>query len=147
MTIKIDYHTDPFTHHVYNQIDPSVRATFTPSQVTAIENAIRASRPYQKHPVDLRGTFPLYFIRIYFVLLIGRDKRTQTRNKEEKRRKKTAIGSALISFYILISMLIPVFLFLLYLIKTLLGVDFFPDAHLGDLISHVDTTKSKAPLI
>ncbi|MBA55603.1 MAG: hypothetical protein CMK89_14205 [Pseudomonadales bacterium] len=136
MDIKIDQHTDAFTHHVYQQIDPAVRATLTPSQVTAIENAIRASRPYQKHPVDLRGTFPLYFMRLYFVLLMGRDKRSQTRNKEEKRRRKAAWGSALISVYVIMSMLTPVVFFALYLTKSVAGIDLFTEFHLSDLLNY-----------
>jgi len=60
MAIKIDRYTDPFTYYTYNQIDPGIRATFSPAQVVAIENAIRASRPHQKHPVDFRGVIPFY---------------------------------------------------------------------------------------
>jgi len=133
MTIKIDQYTDPFTYHVYNQIDPNVRSTLTPTQVTAIENAIRAGRPYQRHPVDLRGTFPLYFIRFYFVILIGRDKRTQTRNKEDRRRQKAVLLSALLSIYMLLSLLAPVIFLGLYLLKSLAGIDIFPAFHLKDL--------------
>lgn len=136
MGIKIDQHTDAFTHHVYQQIDPAVRVTFTPSQVTAIENAIRASRPYQKHPVDLRGTFPLYFMRLYFVLLMGRDKRSQTRNKEEKRRQQAAWGSALVSVYVILSMLTPVVFAALYLTKSLAGIDLFTELHLSDFLNY-----------
>lgn len=135
MSIQIDQYTDPFTYHVYQQIDPNVRCTLTPTQVTAIETAIRASRPYQKHSVDIRGTFPLYLVRFYFVILIGRDKRTQTRNKEDQRRRKTAVGSAVLSVYIIICMLTPLFFLILYILKTFLGVDFFPDTHLIDFLS------------
>ncbi|MCG8670878.1 MAG: hypothetical protein MI867_15815 [Pseudomonadales bacterium] len=134
MTIKIDQYTDAFTHHVYQQIDPKVRVTFTPSQVTAIENAIRASRPYQKHPIDMRGVIPLYFLRVYFVLLMGRDKRSQTRNKEEFRRKKAAMGSALASMYAVICMMLPVLLLVLYTIKAVVGIDFFEGIHLSDFL-------------
>ncbi|MEE2730644.1 MAG: hypothetical protein VYA55_07450 [Pseudomonadota bacterium] len=136
MSINIDQHTDAFTHHVYQQIDPAVRSTFTPRQVTAIENAIRASRPYQKHPIDLRGTFPLYFVRIYFVLLMGRDKRSQTRNQEERRRRHAAMGSALLSVYIILSMLTPLLLLVLYLLKSVLGIDLFADLHLSDFLNY-----------
>ena len=80
MSIKLDNHTDPFTYHVYESIEPSVRATFTPRQVHAIETAIRANKPFQKHPVDIRGAFPLFFFRAYFVILMGRDKRQPTRD-------------------------------------------------------------------
>ena len=142
MAIKIDQYTDAFTYHVYNQIDPKIRATFTPTQVTAIENAIRASKPFQKHPVDMRGTFPLYFMRVYFVILMGRDKRTQTRNKEEKRKHKAAMGSALLSVYFILSLLTPVILALLYLLKSFLGVDIFPEMHVQDFFSYAPPGKN-----
>lgn len=136
MTIKIDNHTDPFTHHVYESIDPRVRETFTPSQVHAIETAIRANKPYQKHPVDLRGVIPLFFIRFYFVLLMGRDRRLPTRNKEDKRRKKASLTSAMLSVYTLACMLLPIGLGLLYLIKSALGIDLFEGVHLSDVFSY-----------
>ena len=134
MTIKIDHHSDPFTHHVYESIDAKIRATFTPRQVYAIETAIRANKPYQKHPVDVRGTVPLFFLRLYFVILLGRDKRQPTRDKESRRRKHTAIGSALLSVYVLISMLLPISFLILYAMKTVLGIDLIEGVHLRDLI-------------
>lgn len=135
MSIQIDHHTDAFTYHVYQSIDAEVRATLTPRQVHAIETAIRANKPYQKHPFDLRGVLPLFFIRLYFVILIGRDKRSPTRNKEAKRRKQTVLGSTLLSAYILLCMLIPVVFLLLYLFKSALGINLLENSHLSDFIS------------
>lgn len=134
MSIKIDQYSDPFTHHVYESIDPNVRATFTPRQVHAIETAIRANKPYQKHPVDLRGAFPLFFFRVYFVLLMGRDKRQPTRDKEAKRRHKAVIGSAILSLYVVVCMLIPVGIALLYVLKSFIGIDLIEGLHLRDLL-------------
>jgi len=134
MTIKIDQHTDAFTHHVYESIDSKVRATLTPTQVHAIETAIRANKPYQKHPFDFRGVLPLFFIRMYFVLLMGRDKRQPTRDKEALRRHNTALGSALLSVYIMLCMLLPVGFLLLYVLKSLMGIDLVEGLHLHDLL-------------
>lgn len=134
MNIDIDAHTDAFTLHVYNSIDEDIRNTFTPRQVHAIETAIRANKPYQKHPFDVRGVIPLYFLKLYFVVLMGRDKRSATKNREAKRRVRTAISSALLSFYLLSCMLIPVLLMLLYLIKSFAGIDLLPTIHLWDLL-------------
>ena len=133
MTIKIDQHTDAFTHHVYQCIEQDVRATFTPRQVNAIETAIRANKPFQKHPVDFRGTFPLFFMRLYFVILMGRDKRQPTRDKEAVRRKKAALGSAVLSVYILLCMLLPILFITLYLLKSFIGIDLLEGVHLNDL--------------
>lgn len=134
MTIKIDQHTDAFTYHVYQSIDADVRATLTPRQVHAIETAIRANKPFQKHPVDLRGSFPLFFMRLYFVLLMGRDKREPTRNKEAFRRKSAVLGSAMFSVYILICMLLPVGFLAIYVLKSFIGIDLVEGIHLSDLL-------------
>jgi len=134
MTIKIDKYTDPFTHHVYQSIDADVRATLTPRQVHAIETAIRANKPFQKHPVDLRGTFPLFFMRLYFVILMGRDKREPTKNKEANRRKRAALSSAVLSVYILICMFIPIGFLALYILKSFIGIDLIEGVHLNELL-------------
>jgi len=135
MSIRIDHHTDAFTHHVYQSIDADVRATLTPRQVHAIETAIRANKPYQKHPFDLRGTLPLFFIRLYFVILVGRDRRQPTRNKEALRRKSAAFGGALLSLYVFACMMIPVVFLSLYLVKSFIGIDVFADHHLSDWLN------------
>ncbi len=134
MTIKIDHHTDAFTHHVYESIDANVRATLTPTQVHAIETAIRANKPYQKHPFDFRGVIPLFFFRMYFVLLMGRDKRKPTRDKEAHRRHKTALGSALLSVYVMLCMLLPIGFLALYVLKSLMGIDLIEGVHLSELL-------------
>jgi len=134
MTIKIDQYTDAFTHHVYQSIDSDVRATLTPRQVHAIETAIRANKPFQKHPVDLRGTFPLFFMRLYFVILMGRDKREPTKNKEANRRKRAALSSAVLSVYILICMFIPIGFLALYILKSFIGIDLIEGVHLNELL-------------
>jgi hypothetical protein len=134
MNIKIDNHTDAFTLHVYNSINPNVRASLTPTQTHAIETAIRANKPYQKHPIDLRGAFPLFFARFYFVFLMGRDRRQRVKEKEAARRKSTVLGSALISVYLLICMLMPIIGLVLYALKSLIGIDLFEGIHLSDLV-------------
>jgi len=134
MTIKIDQHTDAFTHHVYESIDVNVRATLTPTQVHAIETAIRANKPYQKHPFDLRGVIPLFFMRMYFVVLMGRDKRQPILDKEAQRRHKTALGSALLSVYVMLCMLLPVGFLAIYILKSLIGIDLIEGIHLSDLL-------------
>lgn len=132
MSINIDKHTDAYTHAVYQKIDQQVRTTFTPRQVIAIENAIRASKPFQKHPVDFRGVIPCFFARFYFVFLMGRDRRTPTRNKELRRRKQAGIASAMFSVYLALCALLPLLLLGLYFVKSMAGIDIFPDQHLSD---------------
>mgnify|MGYP000703968733 CR=1 FL=1 len=135
MTIKSNQHSAPFTHHVYESIDSDIKTTFSPKQVRAIKAAISANKPYQKHPFDLRGIIPLFFLRLYFVILIGRDKRQPTRDNEAKRRQSAVLGSVLLSVYILTCMLLPIGFLMLYVLKTLLGIDLIEGEHLSDLFS------------
>ena len=61
--------------------------------------------------------------------------------KEEKRKHKAAMGSALLSVYFILSLLMPVILALLYLLKSFLGVDIFPDMHVQDFFSYAESVK------
>jgi len=126
---------DPFTYHVMERIDPKVRASLTPTQLSAIKEAIRANRPSQKHPIDIRGIIPVFFVRYYFVFLSGRDKRLYTKRIEEKRRWLTSLSGGLTLFILGVAPLILILVLLLYLIKCTFGINVMPDMHLKDLFT------------
>ena len=77
---------------------------------------------------------PLFFMRLYFVILIGRDKRKPIRDKEAFRRHQTALGSAVLSVYVMLCMLLPVAFIVLYVLKSLIGIDLIEGVHLHDLL-------------
>jgi len=126
---------DPFTYHVMERIDPKVRASLTPAQLSAIKEAISASRPLKKHPIDIRGIIPVFFVRYYFVILSGRDRRLYTKRIEEKRRWLTSLSGGLTLFILGMVPLILILVLLLYLIKCTCGIDIMPDIHLKDLLT------------
>lgn len=126
---------DPFTLHVMGNIEPEVFKTFNLLQIEAIKHAVAASKPHKQHPVDVRFCLPLFFIKLYFVLLIGRDKRSNTRNKEEARKHKATTASIATSLYLFVCAIFPVVFLLLYLVKSWMGIDLMPDRHLSDLFS------------
>jgi len=126
---------DPFTYHVMERIDPKVRASLTPAQLSAIKEAISASRPLKKHPIDIRGIIPVFFVRYYFVILSGRDRRLYTKRIEEKRRWLTSLSGGLTLFILGVVPLILILVLLLYLIKCTCGIDIMPDIHLKDLLT------------
>ena len=88
---------NPFAEKILNQIDPDVLKTFSQEQLTAIKTSIYHNLPSKKkHSLDVRGTIPLFFRRIYFVFSLGKDER----KKDEKDapyelRAKTAVKDAL----------------------------------------------------
>lgn len=126
---------DAYTQHVMSNIPNDVFRTLNVLQLQAIEEAISKNAPNHNHPVDMRGTLSLFFIRFYFVLLIGRDRRSYSRNKEMRRRQKAGSLGWAMMIYIVICAIAPVILLLLYLIKSGLGIDLFPEHHLSDLIN------------
>ncbi|OGG46540.1 MAG: hypothetical protein A3F84_21630 [Candidatus Handelsmanbacteria bacterium RIFCSPLOWO2_12_FULL_64_10] len=125
---------DAFTDSVLRRIDPEVRDTLSPAQIEAVRDAVSAHQLLKGHPVDVRGILPLFFARYYFVFLMGRDRRAPTREIEADRRRKTALLGGGLFFVCAISPLILLALLFLYLLKSSLGIDLLPDAHLWDLL-------------
>ena len=126
---------DAYTQHIMSNIPPEVFSTLNIVQIQAIESAISSNAPFRKHPVDLRGRLSFFFIRFSFVILVGRDRRNSSRNKEDARRAKAKSLSLATFLYALICMVAPVMFLTLYLLKTFLGIDIFPDHHLSDFFS------------
>jgi len=126
---------DAYTQHIMSNIPTEVFSTLNIVQIQAIESAISSNAPFRKHPVDLRGRLSFFFIRFYFVILVGRDRRSFSRNKEDARRIKAKSLSLATFLYALICMVAPIMFLALYLLKTFMGIDIFPDHHLSDFFS------------
>ena len=87
----------------------------------------------RSHRLDFRGTIPLFFRRYYFVVLIGRDTRQETKKIEAERRYRVRrVNNAVSAFFLLIPFFLLVFL-LLYYLKSALGINIMPVLHLSDL--------------
>jgi len=124
--------SEAFTHHVINRMDTEVRSSLTAIQLTEIKAAISANAPFKKHPIDVRGIFPLFFARFYFVVLIGRDKRIKIKRSELIRRRESDLVMDVLFYLIMLSPILLLIMTVLYLSKTELGIDIFPDSHLID---------------
>lgn len=124
---------DVYTQHVMSNISPEVFSSLNLVQIQAIEQALGRSAPFKRHPIDLRLTINLYFIRFYFVFLLGRDRRSRVRQIEQKRLFKASGISLISSLYLLFCLSLPLILFLLYAFKSWLGIDLIPNLHLQDL--------------
>lgn len=122
---------DAFTQHIMGHIDPQVFKSLNIVQLEAIRQAVSANAPVKRHPFDFRGTVPLYFFRLYFVLLVGRDKRSDVRNKELARRNSAKTFSVMMTLYLFFCALLPVAFIALYVLKSLMGID-LTEGHLTD---------------
>ncbi len=92
-------------------------------------------------PVPSRGIidirFSIWFFRYwYLVIIFGKDNRNQFKAMDRGSMDKglTYIAKAFTYIFILLMMLI-VILFMLYLIKSYLGINIYPDKHLIDVIN------------
>lgn len=131
---------DPFTDHVLRNMPPAVRATFSETQQLAIQEALAKARQSarERHLLDIRFSIPLFWARYYIVFLLGRDQRKHVRNVLKRRRISTArllrgVMAMLIVSCAMLGLLVAILL-LLYVVKSWLGVDFFPDRHLRDFL-------------
>lgn len=88
---------NPVAEKILNEIDPAVRKTFSQEQLTAIRTSIHQNLPLKKkHSLDVRGTIPLFFRRIYFVFSSGKDERKKDENDvRSELRAKAAVKGAM----------------------------------------------------
>jgi hypothetical protein len=104
-----------------------VADSFTEEQIAHLHSALGA-RSWKKHSVDIRSTFPVPFMRsrLYFVLLIGRNRRDLTRREKQISALTFALMlTGFIGFSVLFGLLV------LYLIKSALGINLFKGFSLG----------------
>ena len=65
-----------------NRLSPEIITSFSDAQLSAIRDGL-ASRSWRRHPVDIRFTIP-FPIRLYFVLLMGVERRSSERLAQER---------------------------------------------------------------
>lgn len=89
---------------------------------------ILGARTWGRHSIDLRGTFkvPFYKWRFYYVFLMGKNHR----NLSRKELEVSLISRALI-ISLIILLCTCVGILVLYLIKSALGIDIFPNFSFG----------------
>jgi len=116
--------SDEFSKKFFEKIPHSIRESLTAEQYQAIEKAY--SEQWKRHPLDFRFSFGFWRWRYYVVLIGGRDRRRLTRKQQR--------FFSLAEFYFLMAYAASSALFgllILYLIKSALGIDIFPNFHVG----------------
>lgn len=116
---------DPFITGLKERLPEELRESFTEEQLEALKLAF-GTRSWGKHSVDLRGTVKFWHRRYYFVFLAGRNYRQLSRLEQEL----SLLGKATVLAVILLACGL-VGLLLLYLLKSALGIDIFPDYSFG----------------
>ena len=113
-----------FSEKFFKKIPYDIRKSLTPEQYQAIETAFASQ--WKRHPLDVRHSFGFWRWRYYFVLIGGRDHRILSRKQQR--------FFSLAEFYFLMAYATTSALFgllILYLIKSALGIDVFPNFHVG----------------
>jgi len=125
-----------YTRHVLSRLEPEVLASLTEHQFSAIRHAIDEARPISRHPIDIRGVIPLVFVRFYFVVLAGRDRRDGTRVRERRLRDTlSSVVGALVLGAVILLPIAAVLLMIAYGIKSFLGIDLDPTHHMRDFLT------------
>ena len=132
---------DPFADHVLHAMPPELKATFSRPQLEAIQRAVEKTRGASRHLIDVRGVIPLFFTSLYFVFLLGKDRRRSTLQVLAERRRTAGQGARclataafLLAAVLCLALLAAAAFVLLYAVKWLLGIDIFPGARLGDFL-------------
>jgi hypothetical protein len=116
-------------------MDPTIRASFTEDQYGAVRRAMmRCTRQRGRFPIDLRFSVNLWLQRFFVVLIIGPERRSPERTARERRARRFRVANAVVLAVASVIILLAV-LGALYLMKSLLGIDLMPHAHIEDLWS------------
>lgn len=119
-----DIRQDPAVQKLLERMPSEVQQSFTEAQLSYLRVALGA-RQWGKHKLDVRGTLGVGSWRYYYVLVAGRNKRSQYR----QHKAGMLVKAVLISVLLIVSTLLG--LFVLYLVKSALGIDLFTDFSLG----------------
>jgi len=121
--------------YYYEELQPDLEKTFNYEQKNAVKSILRrATKTPSKKIIDFRTSF-WFFKKLYIVVVIGekKDKAKLGTNYEDK-ISLIRIGLKTIIYLIQFTILLVFFLFILYLVKSFLGIDLDPNAHLKDYI-------------
>ena len=123
---------DPFSDSVLKNIDSDIKNTFTKEQIDAFISALKSNQQGKKHGVDIRGLISLFFVRYYFVLLMGRDTRCFTSCLENDRRQRSQYVTGIYVGILATAIIMLIVFTILYTLKSIIGIDIFPTYHLTD---------------
>jgi hypothetical protein len=127
MTTLSKIRKDPDIMNLLSRLPKETAGSLTDVQLQHLKIAY-GSGQFRKHKVDIRGTFPVPFYpsRIYFVLLMGRNIRSLSRQEQS-----IAMLNILIMVSVFLALSTALGLIILYLIKSALGINLLDGYSLG----------------
>ena len=115
---------DNFSQEFFEHIPEELSETFTPEQLLTLQDVF--AKKWARHPIDVRHSFGFWRWRYYFVIIGGHERRDLTRRQEHIfRLTELCLLAAYLGFSVLLGLLA------IYLTKSALGIDLFPNFHLG----------------
>lgn len=123
--IKNTIRDDPFITSFLNQLPQEIADSFKDEQLFYIKICF-GTRLKAKHTIDIRKIFGFGSWRYYWVFLLGRNRRDLSKIEVKINRFNRLIRLCLIPFLLSICIVIA-----LYLIKSFLGIDIFPQFSFG----------------
>lgn len=110
-----------------SRMDHSVASSFSYKQRKALQKVL-STREWEDHYIDVRPTLALPFVpwSVYIVLLGGVNKRRLTTAEQY-----TGVVMFLLTIFIVGLLLLGGLFVMLYLVKSWLGIDIFPEQSLG----------------
>jgi len=119
--------SDPFVEDVLKQVPRDVARTLTPRQWDGFREGLRRSLDPMRHLIDLRFTIPLYFVRYFFVIIVGRDPRGRVQRFLQERRRRASKVMAWLLVMLIIWALVMLGLLIALLFSSALHVQFLPE--------------------
>lgn len=103
----------------------NIQQSFSEEQLVNIKAALKVAK-WKKHRIDLRSSIGFFSYHYYYVFIAGREDREMSRQEQQiKRISYLLFITAFLSFSTLLGILV------LYLIKSAMGIDIFPDFSFG----------------
>jgi hypothetical protein len=114
-------------NQLFRGMKKSIADSFTETQRKALEKSI-TTQDWRKHSIDFRPTLALPFLpwNFYIVFLAGKNKRELLPTE-----RFIAFTMFLLIVFMIGLILIGCAFFLIYLLKSWLGIDLFPNESLG----------------
>ena len=122
---RLDIRSDSAIQNLLARMPKEVQDSFTESQLSHLRVALGA-RSWGNHKVDVRSTFKLFKYRYYYVFVAGRNRRELSRKEKQFALMMQAM---MVTTFLTFSALFGIFV--LYIIKSALGIDIFPHFSFG----------------
>lgn len=109
----------------FAKMPKEIQQSFNQTQLVGIQEALKSNQ-WVKHRIDLRHSLGFFSYHYYFVFIAGKEHREMSRQEEQIKRLSYLL---FITAFLLFSTLLGILV--LYLIKSAMGIDIFPDFSFG----------------